>query len=195
MSTRPQYECVVYQKMSTHLPPNSATDLVPCAFIGLAPSQSAPPPAPVSRQPTVSAEALRLQNEQEEAQAIAKVFISHLQAEIDAGDEPMMCQRTFDEIVHKKIVLERLRDYGIDMSSLGSVFHLIDVERTDCVAPGRVARRLLGLRGVARSQDVTRLSREVERLKQEISMAVDNVADVHTLLRKSKARSQHAEGL
>jgi len=80
---------------------------------------------------------------------------------------------SFHTIVSSDETARSLLELGIDVTRVPDAFALIDTEHLGHLQPDVVARRLLALRGDATSHDLSRMSRELAELRQEISRLGD----------------------
>jgi len=81
------------------------------------------------------------------------------------GEHERLRRKMFERIVRSESVSDYLQRFGIHVSRLEDVFGLMDWERQGSLSADVVARRLLSLRGEAKSADLRRLAFDISSLR------------------------------
>jgi len=138
----------------------------------------------IVRKPLPSDRALRLAAEQKEERALTALLVQHL-AKLGTDDDSRMSRKVLGHILELPSVVKQMNDFGVDLEHLEDVIELVGVEGHGGITARVAARRLLSLRGEAKSQDVVRLGRQLRALKAGHASLAETVRESHDTIRKT----------
>mmetsp|Transcript_114638 Transcript_114638/g.331295 ORF Transcript_114638/g.331295 Transcript_114638/m.331295 type:complete len:694 (+) Transcript_114638:16-2097(+) len=144
----------------------------------------------IMRRPFLVDRASQIAAEIEEETTLRKMF----ELELNVGrrrrhnrdtEEMPISKKTFDALIKRPAIVKMLRTSGLDVDRLDDAFNLIDKEGLGFVKISVAAHRVLALRGEARSQDLTRMSRDFYNLRGELSTLGNLMVQIHNTVQET----------
>jgi len=138
----------------------------------------------IVRKPLPGDRAMRLAAEHNEELELAATLVDHMRKlGRDADDE--LSAKMLKHILSLPSMIKAMPEYGVDPEHVEDVVSLVGFDTYGSLSATTVARRLLSLRGEARSRDVVRVLLQLRRMREDQADMLEMVNETAAFINKA----------